>query len=249
MKPRIIPTILTNGSTVVKGEEFNNWRTVGNAQAVANIFANRDVDELMFLDVHATANKGVIDPSLIEQFSLILNIPFSVGGGIDSLEKAISCLRLGAEKVVLGTAAVENPKLISQIANLFGTQAVVVSLDIDESSETEIFTHSGKQRAKLNYLEFASLAEYHGAGEILLQSPIRDGKMCGYFLDGIKRVREVVKVPIIASSGAGSAQDFLDGITSGASAVAGGAIFQFTENTPRGISDFLVQNGIQVRNI
>ena len=248
MKPRVIPTILTNGATVIKGEEFNNWRTVGYAQAMANIFAIRDVDELMFLDVCATFNRSVIDPLLIEQFSLILNTPFSVGGGIDSVEKAITCLRLGAEKVVLGTAAVQNPNLISQIADMFGTQAVVVSVDVDEKSDNTILTHSGKQSTNLNFLEFAVLAERSGAGEILLQSQNRDGKMVGYFLDGISQLRDAVSVPIIASSGAGSPNDFLDGIKAGASAVAGGAIFQFTENTPKSVSQFLSENGVAIRN-
>ena len=248
MKPRIIPTILTDGSTVIKGEEFNNWRTVGHAQSTANVFASRDVDELMFLDVCATSNGSVINPDLIEQFSLILNTPFSVGGGIDSVEKAIKCLRLGAEKIVIGTAAVENPDLISRVADVFGSQAVIVAVDVDENSGGRIFTHSGKNKVNLDFIEFARLAEEKGAGEILFQSPSRDGKLCGYFLDGIRQLRDAVSVPIIASSGAGSPNDFLDGIKAGASAVAGGAIFQFTENTPKSVSQFLSENGVAIRN-
>ena len=110
MKFRIIPTILTDGTTVVKGKNFNNWRTVGSAVSMARLFASRDIDELIFLDVTARHRKKTIDIDLITKFSNLLSTPFTVGGGIDSVSQAASCLRSGAEKVILGSAAYENPK-------------------------------------------------------------------------------------------------------------------------------------------
>jgi len=116
MKVRVIPSILTDGITVVKGEKFNNWRTVGSAEATARLYASRDVDELMFLDVTARSRNTLIDRDLLKHFTNVLNIPFSVGGGINSLEEAKSCFRNGAEKIVLGTAAILNPRFITEIA-------------------------------------------------------------------------------------------------------------------------------------
>ena len=131
MKIRIIPTILTDGLTVVKGEKFDNWRTVGSAEATARLYASRDVDELLFLDVNARSRNSMIDKTLLTHFSNVLDVPFSVGGGINTLENAKFCFRFGAEKVVLGTAAIKNPKLITEIADVFGNQAVAVAAPIN----------------------------------------------------------------------------------------------------------------------
>jgi cyclase len=247
MKVRVIPSILTDGITVVKGEKFNNWRTVGSAEATARLYASRDVDELMFLDVTARSRNTLIDRDLLKHFTNVLNIPFSVGGGINSLEEAKSCFRNGAEKIVLGTAAILNPRLITEIAEVFGNQAVTVAVDFESDSSDFIVINSGKVLSEVNGLEFIERLENQGAGEILLQSVQRDGMLGGMDFDRITQVCSITKLPVIASGGAATLEDCLKAVLSGASAVAAGALFQFTEVTPRQIRRYLSEQGVSTR--
>jgi cyclase len=249
MKLRIIPTILTDGVTVVKGENFNNWRTVGNAVAIARLFSQRNVDELMVLDVNCRSNKKHVDLNLIEEFSSMLDIPFSVGGGISTLEDARSCIRAGAEKIVLGTAAVENPEIITEIANEFGSQAVVVSVDIGRNIDDFIHINSGKVVSTTIASEYISGLEQLGAGEILLQSPERDGTLSGMDVEAIQKALTLTSLPIVASSGASSLSDFEVVAKLGVSAIAAGAVFQFTQTTPNEVREYLNFCGIRVRRI
>jgi cyclase len=247
MKIRIIPTILTNGLTVVKGEKFDNWRTVGSAEATARLYASRDVDELLFLDVTARSRNTMIDKKLLIHFSNVLDIPFSVGGGINTLEDAKTCLNLGAEKVVLGTVAYRNPKIISEIADVFGNQAVIVAVDFANDVSNDLRIESGSREIEVRSMEFIeSLAEL-GAGELLIQSVQRDGTLKGMDIDHIARVSSLTTIPVIASSGAGSMEDFHKAVLAGASAVAAGAVFQFTQITPKQVREYLSKNGIQTR--
>ena len=248
MKYRVIPTLLTDGENIVKGEKFDNWRTIGNAEAISQVFGKRDVDELLLLDVTARLRKVPISLKLMSFFSNSLNVPFSVGGGINSLLDAKNCFRAGAEKVVLGTAAIQNQNLISEIADVFGTQAIVVSLDFKEVQSDVLMTNSGKIQSAEVFEEIVQSLEKKGAGEFLVQSCEKDGTMSGIDINKIEKVRKLTKLPIIASGGAGSMEDFLHAINSGASAVAAGALFQFTEITPRQVSSFLGSQGISVRN-
>lgn len=248
MKTRIIPTILTDGVTVVKGEKFNNWRTVGSAEAIASLYASRSVDELLFLDVNARLNKTMININLLRHFSNVLDIPFTVGGGINTLDEAKLCFRQGAEKIVLGTEAVRNPKLISEIADVFGSQAVVVSLDFKSDLNHELMINSGTVASEKNGMEFVSELEELGAGEVLLQSCQREGTLSGMDFTRIQQVVKLTNLPVIASGGASSLDDFRNAILCGASAVAAGAIFQFTQTTPNNVHTFLKKHGINVRS-
>jgi cyclase len=162
MKIRVIPTILTDGQTVVKGENFNNWRTVGTAEAIARLYAKRDVDELLFLDVKARSRNSIVDKNLLLHFSNVLDIPFSVGGGINTLEHAKVCFRNGAEKVVLGTSAILNPSLISEIADIFGNQAVIVAVDFVEDKDNRIAINSGNKNKEVPIFEFITSLERLG---------------------------------------------------------------------------------------
>ena len=249
MKVRVIPTILTDGLTVVKGQNFDNWRTVGSAEATARLYASRDVDELLFLDVNARSRNEIINLSLLEHFSNVLDIPFSVGGGINTLEQAMLCFRNGAEKVVLGTSAINNPGLIREIADTFGSQAIIVSIDFISDAENKVATNSGKNVEKLEVYPFIEELEALGAGEVLLQSVQRDGTQTGMDLGRISEVSKLTKLPVIASGGASSPNDFCLAVESGASAVAAGAIFQFTEVTPKKVGMFLQKSGIPVRDL
>jgi cyclase len=249
MKIRVIPTILTDGNTVVKGTEFDNWRTVGNVQAMAKLFSARDVDELMFLDVNATSNGRSISPTLINYFSEVLSIPFSVGGGIDSLEIARECMRSGAEKVVLGSVAIENPTIVKQISDTFGSQAVIVAIDVGTAIPPVIYSHSGKTPHQREACDFARKMVELGAGELLIQSKYHDGHMKGMNLQSISNIVKSVSVPVIASSGVGELEDFKRAIEAGASAVAAGSIFQFTMNTPSEVRQYLKTEGYAIREI
>jgi cyclase len=247
MKFRLIPVILTDGVTVVKGTQFNNWRTVGNVQAVARLFAARDVDELMFLDVNARQKNNKIDIDLMSYFAETLQVPFSVGGGINTLSDARDCMRNGAEKIVLGTAALENPDLINQISNEFGSQAVTVALDVYDHSNGFLATYSGKNKTSENAVEVAQRVQDLGAGEILLQSVERDGTLSGLDKELIERISANLTIPLIVSGGTRDASDILDAISAGADAIGIGALFQFTQHTPMSISQALQRAGIPVR--
>jgi cyclase len=249
MKTRVIPTILTDGLTVVKGEKFDNWRTVGSAEATARLYASRDVDELLFLDVKARSRNSLIDKSLLTHFSNVLDIPFSVGGGINTLEDAKFCFRFGAEKVVLGTSAIMNPCLITSIADVFGSQAVIVSVDFESDVGNGILIKSGSLQSEVNSLHFIESLADLGAGEILVQSVQRDGTLSGMDFNRISQVSRLTTLPVIASGGAGSLNDFHQAVLSGASAVAAGAIFQFTQITPRQVHRHLSDQDIEVRVI
>lgn len=249
MKFRVIPSLLTDQQTVVKGEKFNNWRTVGMAQAVATLFAKRNVDELLFLDVNASVHQTIIPESLVSSFSELLDIPFAIGGGIDSVEKANHYLRSGAEKIVIGTAAIENPGLISKLAKIFGSQAVVVTLDIVDFNANIVASHSGKSLHTQNIPDLAKQVQELGAGELVIQSIPHDGMLKGMNWLAIEQIAKKVQIPVIASSGASSPQDFLRAFELGASGVAAGAIFQFTQNTPQSIGEFLRESGVPTRTV
>ena len=244
---RVIPTILTDGITVVKGTNFDNWRTVGNVEAIARLFANRNVDEFMFLDVKCRAKNSVISVELVSQLAKVLRIPFSVGGGISNLEQAEALIRCGAEKIVLGTAAIEKPKLITEIASKFGSQSVTVALDFENDISDSLMYNSGSSAVQKNLASHLKLIEELGAGEILIQNKDRDGNMRGYDINHIQMVSNLTKIPTIASSGCGGTQDAIAAIEAGANGIAIGALFQFTEFTPRVIKEGIAKAGIRVR--
>jgi cyclase len=247
MKHRIIPTLLTDGNTIIKGTAFDNWRTVGSLSASANLFASRDVDELILFDVKSRTRKSEIKGSIIETFAAVLRVPFSFGGGIDNLDDASKILESGAERVILGTSAYQNPGLIYKIANKFGTQAVSVTVDIFDEDSLYFTINSGLEIIKENGLSFAKKVTELGAGEIILQSVKRDGTLNGMAVELIRLFSSSLQVPIVASCGAGRVHDFASAIKSGASAVAAGAVFQFTEITPNVVREHLKSIGLQVR--
>jgi cyclase len=239
--------ILTDGTTVVKGTNFNNWRTVGSAEAVAKLYASRDVDELILLDVNARSHNTHIDKALVEIFAESLFVPFGVGGGIDTINTARELLKCGVEKVVLGTGAYADIELVKKISDEFGSQAVTVSVDLVENNALQMCINSGKNRIEMNALEFVEKVIENGAGEVILQSVSHDGLRKGMDLKSIEIFSNRFDIPIIASSGAGTLQDFELAIKAGASAVAAGAIFQFTQITPRDVRNHLFKQGIKVR--
>lgn len=246
---RIIPTILCRGRQVVKGEKFKAWRSVGLAIQAIRIHAQRGVDEICILDVTATKENRRPDFRMIEELAESCLSPISVGGGIKTLADIRDLLMAGADKIVIRS----HTDLIPQAADKFGSQAIVASVDyIHDRSFREVRTFAGIMPLCMwdNPEQIESYAERltnDGAGEILLQCINNDGTMSGYDLEGIRRVAARINVPLIASGGCSGAKDAVDAIKAGASAVAIGALFQFTDETPKSVAKYLANHGIETR--
>lgn len=250
LKTRVVPTVLLKDAVVVQTVQFSRYRPIGIPRQPVRVYNMRDVDELVILD---------IDPRVREQgprFSLLRDLadecfmPLAVGGGVRELDVVRRLLGEVADKIIINTAAVERPRFVEECAATFGSQCVVVSIDAkkNDHGEYEVFTRGGRQPAGMDPVSWATQVESKGAGEILLTSIERDGTMQGYDLDLVRSVASAVSVPVIASGGAGKAEDFLDVIrTGGASAVAAGSIFQFTQITPNDIKQHLYAAGVETR--
>jgi cyclase len=241
---------LTDGLTVVKGEKFDNWRTVGSAEATARLYASRDVDELVFLDVNARSRGSIIDKNLLNHFSNVLDIPFSVGGGIDTFEDAKNCFKFGAEKVVLGTSAIVNPRLITEIADVFGNQAVIVAIDFESDTSDKIRIESGSIESNVDIIDFIENLSVLGAGEILLTSMDRDGTRDGFDIALTHAVSSSVGVPVIASGGVGTLDHLAEGVLQGgATGVLAASIFHFGEHTIAEAKSVMSSRGVRVRPV
>lgn len=241
---RIIPTLLTRGRQLVKGVGFDSWRSVGITTQSVRIHQKRGVDELCLMDITATAEGRGPDLELIGTLTADCFMPLSVGGGIRSVEDVRNLLAAGADKAIIGTAAHENPRLLSEIADKVGSQAITVSIDIKAGT---VWTHSGTVDTGMDPLTYAAIVEKLGAGEILLSSIDRDGTMEGYDLALIAKIAYSMHIPVIASGGCGTYQHMLEAIQAGADAVAAGAMFQFSDATPKGAAEYLAAQGIEVR--
>ena len=241
---RVIPVLLQRGSTLVKGERFDSWRGVGHARQSVKIQAARSVDELIYLDIGATPEKRGPNYELVERLTEGIFSPITVGGGIQDINSVNRLLRAGADKVSISTAALDNPELISEIADHFGSQALTVCIDYREN---KVFSHCGKEETELNPVRWAVEAVHLGAGEILLNSIERDGMMTGYDLDMIERVADAVDVPVVACGGCRSYEDMRLALKAGATGVAVGALFQFTDANPRGAVLYLQEKNVEVR--
>lgn len=230
LKTRIIPCLLLKDKVLVKGEQFKNHKYIGDPINAVRIFSEKEASELFFLDIVATSQKRIPDLKFIAKIAEECDMPFAVGGGIKTVQDAKEILKAGAEKVVINSAAVENPNLIKEIAKNFGTQSVVVSIDTHKNrkGEYEVYTNSGANLTSLNPVDWAVQVESLGAGEILLCSIDKEGMMKGYDLALIKKIADKVKIPVVACGGAGHLKDFKDALKkSHCSAVAAGSLFVF----------------------
>jgi len=229
---RIIPTMLVRGRTLVKGRQFAGDRSIGHAQQAARVHAMRGVDELLILDIGATAEGRGPDLDMVRALSEACFIPITVGGGVKSLADIDALLRAGSDKVCIGT----RKDLIPEAAARFGSQAIVVSFDWRGNGFP-------LEHAAVN----AKFLAQGGAGEIIVQSVKRDGTMQGYDLDLIEVVSNAVDIPVIASGGCSGYADMHEAIKRGASGVAAGALFAFTDATPMGAAQYLHEHGIPAR--
>ena len=227
---RIIPCLDVSGGRVVKGINFVNLRDAGDPVEMASIYAAEGADEITFLDITASVEGRGTTLEVLSRTADQVFIPLTVGGGISSVEDVNQLLRAGADKVSINTSAIREPKLISEIADRFGTQVLVLSVDARRArtkSGFEVTTHGGRESAGLDALEWIENATSRGVGEILLNSMDRDGTRSGYDLEMIRKVREICDTPLIASGGAGDIQDFARAMQEGADALLAASVFHF----------------------
>lgn len=250
LKTRIIPTLLYKDFGLVKGVAFDSRRAVGSPLQAVKVYEMRGVDELVFLDVTATQQGRGPDLALIDDLADECFMPLTAGGGVRTVDDVHALLQVGADKVCIGTSAVEHPDVIDAAASRFGAQCIVVSVDVSRAGagEPRVMVRSGTEATSLDPVAFAKEVEDRGAGEVLLQSVDRDGTMSGYDLEALAAVSDAVSIPVIASGGAGTYDHLLAGLTEGrASALAAASMFHFTEQTPRGAKEHLHAHGIPVR--
>jgi cyclase len=250
LKTRVMPTLLYRGASLVKGVAFDSWRPIGAPMQAIRVYNLRQVDELVFLDIAATIERRRPDFRLIDELADECFVPLTVGGGVTDADDVGRLLGVGADKVAVNSAAIYDPGLITRIADAFGSQCIVVSIDVRRGADGSlgIVTHSGRRSVAGDPIDFARRAEAHGAGEILVTSVDRDGTMSGYDIDLIRQVAGAVRIPVIASGGAGSYADMYAAISDGgASAVAAASIFHFTEQTPLEAKRYLGSRGVHVR--
>lgn len=250
LKVRIIPTLLWKQFGLVKGVGFDSWRRVGPVLPAVKVYNQREVDELVLVDILAHLSDDDPDFESIDEFGQDCFVPLTVGGGIRRIEQVQRLLRAGADKVSVNTAAYERPGLIEEIAKRHGVQCVVASIDVraDGTGGWRCFSHAGATDTGKDAVAWARELQDRGAGEILATSIDRDGTMQGYDLPLVEALVKAVDIPVIASGGAGSYQHMVDVVLqAGASAVAAASIFHFTEQTPREAKQFLKDQGFHVR--
>lgn len=248
---RIIPCLDVNNGRVVKGTNFVNLRDAGDPVEVARIYDREGADELVFLDITASSDAREIKADMVRRVAETVFIPFTVGGGIRTVDDFKMILREGADKVAVNTAAIMNPTLISEAADKFGSQCVVVAIDAKkrkDGSGWNIFKNGGRVDMGIDAVEWAVQAEQLGAGEILLTSMDGDGTKAGYDIALTKKVAESVSIPVIASGGAGTKEHFYDALTEGkAEAALAASLFHFRELEIIDIKKYLQKKGISVR--
>lgn len=248
---RIIPCLDVNNGRVVKGVNFVNLRDAGDPVEIAAAYDQAGADELVFLDITASSDARGTVVEMVRKVAEKVFIPFTVGGGIRTVEDFRAILREGADKVSVNSAAISNPQLISDAADKFGRQCVVVAIDARrraDGSSWNIFKNGGRIDTGLDAVEWARKVDALGAGEILLTSMDCDGTKAGYDLELTRTIAEAVSVPVIASGGAGRLEHFYDALTEGgADAALAASLFHYKELEIMQVKDYLAQRGVPVR--
>ncbi|MBT2659580.1 imidazole glycerol phosphate synthase subunit HisF [Bacillus sp. ISL-45] len=251
LSKRIIPCLDVKEGRVVKGVQFVQLRDAGDPVELARFYDEQGADELVFLDISASVEGRKTMVEVVREVASELAIPFTVGGGINTLEDMKRMLRSGADKVSLNTAAVNNPKLIAEGSDFFGAQCIVVAIDAKYDPELEswrVYTHGGRKPTEWEVIQWAKEAVRLGAGEILLTSMDSDGEKKGFDLALTRAVSEAVTVPVIASGGAGNADHFADAFTEGkADAALAASIFHYRETSVKEVKSHLREKGVIVR--
>jgi cyclase len=250
---RIIPCLDVSQGRVVKGTSFTQLQDAGDPVELAGFYYKEGADELVFLDIGATPEGRGIMVDIVEQVSEQVFIPLTVGGGLRDIEDVRSMLKAGADKVSINTAAVQNPELITEGAEKFGSQCIVVAIDAKRLKSTngarwEVLTHGGREPTGTDAIEWAKQVVALGAGELLITSWDADGQRTGYDLELNRVISEVVMVPVIASGGAGNLEHLYEALVIGkADAVLAASIFHYRIYSIRQAKDYLAERGIPIR--
>lgn len=248
---RIIPCLDVTDGRVVKGVNFINLTDVGDPVEIAKFYNDQNADELVFLDITATSGNRKTMVDVIKRCAKEVFIPLTVGGGIKTVDDFTEILRAGADKVSVNSAAIANPQLIKEASDRFGAQCVVLAVDAkerDDKSGWNVYTHGGRKDTGMDVEEWIKKAVNLGAGEILLTSMDADGTKQGYDLKLTKTISDMVDVPVIASGGCGSLEDFKDVFEKGnADAALAASLFHYRELTVSEVKDYLHDNNIEVR--
>ncbi len=252
LKKRIIPCLDVKNGRTVKGVNFVNLRDAGDSIELAKVYDNSGADELVFLDISATDDGRETMITFVKNLAKNISIPFTVGGGISSMESAKKVIFSGADKVGINSAAVRNPQIINDIAKEFGNQAVVLAIDAKKTGNTEsgweVFVSGGKKETGLDLVAWAMKGVNLGAGEILLTSMDRDGVKNGFDIDMLNAMESAVDVPIIASGGAGKKEDFVEVFEkTKVTAALAASVFHFGEIEIPNLKKYLDKNNIPVR--
>ncbi len=249
LKKRIIPCLDIKNGRTVKGINFEGIRDAGDPLELAKKYTTDGADELVFLDITATVENRSTLIELVKKIAKEINIPFTVGGGINSVEDVSKLIKAGADKISINSSAVKNPSLISDIARQFGNQCVVVAIDTKfENNKWSVFTHGGRKISSLKTIEWAKKVEKLGAGEILLTSMNNDGTKNGFSIDITKAVSEAINIPVIASGGAGQKEHFKE-VFQQTKATGGlaASIFHYNEIPIPVLKQYLRTNKINIR--
>ena len=246
---RIIPCLDVMNGKVVKGKSFVSLKYAGNPIKLAKKYNDEGADELVFLDITASYEKRRIMIEIVKKVANQIFIPFTVGGGISNIKDIRDLLNAGADKVSINTAAVENPQLIKEASEKFGSQCIVVAIDAKKKGNSwEVYIKGGREATGLDALKWAKKVEKFGAGEILLTSIDKDGTKEGYDLELTRLISETVNIPVIASGGAGNLASISDVFRKGkADAALAASIFHYGEYTIKQVKEYLSKNNIEVR--
>lgn len=229
MIPRVIPCLLLRGTGLVKTVRFSEPRYVGDIINAVRIFNDKEVDEIIILDIEAHAGRGRIKWDLVTKTASEAFMPMCYGGGVTTVDEIKRLLKAGIEKVSINTAAHEDPRLIDAAARAFGSQSIVAGIDVKKNllGRYVVVSHGGKRKQSTDVVQWAKAVERAGAGEILLNAVDKDGTQTGYDLELVQKVTAAVRIPVIACGGAGKVEHFAHAIRAGASAVAAGSLFVF----------------------
>ena len=261
---RIIPCLDVAKGRVVKGLNFKSIKDAGDPVSLAKKYSDEGADELVFLDITASEEKREIIKSLVSKVAQVINIPFTVGGGVKTLQHARDILLSGADKVAINTGAVKNPQIISELMELFGRQCIVVAIDVkrnynvknqknifsinDKKFWFEVFIYGGKKETSLDAIEWAKKVESLGAGEILLTSIDMDGTKDGYDIELTKKIVNSVSIPVVASGGCGKPDDMIDVFQkTNVGAALAASIFHYETHSVNRVKKIIKENGIPVR--
>ena len=261
---RVIPCLDVAKGRVVKGLNFKSIKDTGDPVLLAEKYSDEGADELVFLDITASEEKREIIKSLVSKVAQVINIPFTVGGGVKTLQHARDILLSGADKVAINTGAVKNPQIISELMELFGRQCIVVAIDVkrnynvknqknifsinDKKFWFEVFIYGGKKETSLDAIEWAKKVESLGAGEILLTSIDMDGTKDGYDIELTKKIVDSVSIPVVASGGCGKPDDMIDVFQkTNVEAALAASIFHYETHSVNRVKKIIKENGIPVR--